>query len=189
MCLIRIVFFRELTARLTQKISVHISPCITRACKMSSTTTTKTSLLSLGESLGTVLLWRTLSTWLFHSRSTLDSTLRRKVSGPTTLETHSSRAAQLRCKRLVLSVIKVDPAIRTSTHVVDTVFQHQFLSHSILVKRTIHNYTAFNCKRDILPCPDGTCTIHVLLETFLQVVGSPDVILSVLQLKHVQSMS
>ena len=87
-----------------------------------------------------------------------------------------------------MTVIKVDLAIRPSTHVVDTVFEHQFLSYSILVKRTIDNYTALNRKRGILPCPDGTCTIHVFLETPLQVVGGADIILSVFQLEHIQSL-
>ena len=121
-------------------------------------------------------------------RHSLDITLRREVSGPTTLEAHSSRTAQLGGQRLLLAVVEVDPAIGPSTHVFDAVFEHQFLGYSILVKRTVDTYAALNRKRGILPCPNGTCTIHVLLEAPLQVVGSADIILSTLQLKHVHSL-
>jgi hypothetical protein len=85
-----------------------------------------------------------------------------------------------------LPVVKVDPAIRPSTDVVDTVLEHQFLRYSILVQRTVDTYTALNRKRGVFPCPVGSYTIHVLLETPLYVVGLADVILSILQLKHVQ---
>jgi hypothetical protein len=115
-------------------------------------------------------------------------TLCREVSGATTLETLSGRTTQFRGKSLVLSVIEVDLTIGTSTNVVDTVFEHQFLRHTVLVKRTIDKYTTLNGKWGILPCPDGTYTIHVLLEAFLQVFGSTDIILSILQLKDIQSL-
>jgi hypothetical protein len=61
--------------------------------------------------------------------------------------------------------MKVDIAIRPSTHVVDAVFEHHLLRYSILVKSIVDNFNALNRKRCVLPCPGGTYTIHVLLET------------------------
>ena len=150
---------------------------------MTAASTAKTSLVPLRHSPRMTLCFSFVL--LGHS---LDIALRREVSGATTLEAYSSRTAQLGGERLLLAVVKVDPAIRPSTDVVDAVFEHQFLSYSILVKRTVDTYAALNRKWGMLPCPDGTCTIHVLLETPLQVVGSADIILSILQLKHVHSL-